>query len=218
MKRFLLFFSLLFSLSFYGQNDMLSVVHHTDKSYVIPNDLNVVYRGLSNELFVDVKNCKSFEVSGMGVTKTSNNIYNLNPGAGLEATLIVDIILKNNNKITEKHIFKIRNVPSQLASINYRKESVVKINKSQLNNAIINVYIPDKNLNLNFDVKGFKIRLQNGKVIEVFGDKINTKTFEQINRNLLRNDKILIYDIQYRSKSNSGIHFCKINEVVIEIL
>ncbi|WP_284651016.1 hypothetical protein [Flavobacterium terrisoli] len=102
---FLVIFSFL-SISFYGQNDTLSVVRHTENDMVTPKDLKVIYRGISNELFIDVPNSKSFKVSGDFITKKDKNIYKLNPGAGFEATIFIDIVLKNNLKKSERHILK----------------------------------------------------------------------------------------------------------------
>lgn len=48
------------SLSFYGQNDTISVVRHSENDLIIPKNAKVVFRGIKNEMLIDVPNCKSF--------------------------------------------------------------------------------------------------------------------------------------------------------------
>lgn len=209
---------LFFSTSFYAQNDTISVVRHSDNDYVIPKDLKVAYRGIKNELIIDVPNCKSFKASGAGLSLISKNLYNLNPGAGTEAIITIDIVLKNNKKRTEKHKFEIKNIKSLVSSIN-SSSTDIKISKKQLENSIIKVEIPDKNLNLGFRVTGFTIFLKKGKIFEIKGNKIDKVTVERLNRHIQKGDKIKISDIKFVfSKDTSCGMFCKVNPLIIEIL
>ena len=99
MKRILLLFSIFYTLSFYGQNDTLSIVRHTENDLITPKDVKVLFRGMTNEMFIDVPNAKSFTVSGRDVIKKGKNIYTLNPGAGNETVIKIDIVLKNKKKL-----------------------------------------------------------------------------------------------------------------------
>lgn len=201
MKRIIIVFSLLSSLSFYGQNDTISVVRHTDNDFVIPKELKLVYRGIPNEIFIDVPKAKSFEVSGNGITKVSNNIYKLIPGAGLETVVSVDIVLKDNKKVSEKHVFKIRNVRTPITCFNFsNKDSIISLQKQQIKNGIVRVISGDKNLNFTFKVTKFKINIPGVKTIEINGDKIDDKTFEQINKYSSRGDLISIFNVSILMK------------------
>jgi len=62
--------------------------------------MNVVYRGIPNPISIAISNCKSFTASGIGLYKQSDGKYVLNPGAGLESIITLDIIL--NNGYTKK--------------------------------------------------------------------------------------------------------------------
>ena len=216
MKNILTLFFLLISLSFYGQSDTISVVKHSDNDLIIPKNLKVVYRGLPNQLIIDVPNCKSFTAIGDGLTLLSKNLYNLNPTYGLEVIITIDIVLKNNKKIIEKHSFKIRNVAGLEASINYFNSENVKLYKNQLNRAKVNVYILDKNIDFKFIVTEFTINLSNGKKFIVKGNNISNKTFSEISKLISRNDKIFINGIKFFSSGND-ILFCKINPINITI-
>ena len=215
MRIFLVIVFSFFSISFYAQNDTISVLRHTDKSLVIPKDLKVVFRGLLNELFIEVPNAKSFEVSGNGIIKKDKNIYNLNPGAGSEAIVNIYIVLKNNKKIIEKHVFKIRNILNLVSTIN-KRAGVVKFNKIQLKSAIIDVNSSDKNLDLGIVVTGFTLKIPGMKAIEVLGNKIDTNLYNKISNKISKSDQITISDIRFTTKTSA--HFCGISPIVVEIL
>ena len=68
-KLFILFFFT--TLSFYGQNDTISVIKHTDKDIIVDKDSKIVYRGIPNSLSIEVPNCKSFKASGEGLSLMS---------------------------------------------------------------------------------------------------------------------------------------------------
>jgi len=212
MKSKLLVLFVLFSASFYGQSAMLSSIKHTESDFVIPKDLKVVYRGIENELVIEVPNSKSFEVSGNGIQKRDKNLYTLNPGAGLETTITIDIVLKNNKRIKENHVFKIRNIPNAVSSINHKK-GLVKFSKNQLKNAVVNVTIPDRNIDFGIVVTGFTVRLPGGKIIEVSGNKINSSISDT---NLSRYDELTIYDIRFTKKIRGLL--CSIPPIIVEIL
>lgn len=215
MKRLVLFFMLLFSISFYGQNDTISVVRHTDNDLVIPKNARVVFRGLLNELFIDVPNSKSFEVSGNGITKIDKNTYNLNPGSGTETVVNIDIVLNNNEKVNEKYIFKMRSVPNAISTIN-NQQGLVKLNKTLLENSVINVSIPDKNVDLGIVITSFYLKIPRENEIEIIGNKIDSKTYNIISKKLSKHDKITIFDIRFTKKIRGNL--CGIPPIVIEIL
>lgn len=60
MQKKIGLFLLFISLSFYGQNDTISVVRHSENDLIIPKNAKVVFRGIKNEMLIDVPNCKSF--------------------------------------------------------------------------------------------------------------------------------------------------------------
>lgn len=207
MKKVITFFLLLITLSFYGQSDTISVVKHSDNDLIIPKNLKVVYRGLPNQLIIEVPNCKSFSASGNGLTLVSKNLYSLNPGAGLEVIVSIDIVFKNNKKITEKHSFKIKNVITPDYYLNFNKcDTIVRLRKKQLENAEVKVVLSDKNLNIKFQVTKFQLKIPGRETIQVYGNKIDIKTFNEINKYASKGDLILIYDVS--SKREPPISGC----------
>lgn len=116
MKKFLLIFCLLFCQFLLAQND--TVLVSKPKIGVISVDkLNVVYRGIQNPISIAVPNAKSFKVSGLGV-KEENGKYYISPGQGNEVIITLEIILENDSKVVEEHVFRIKNLKKHIARIN----------------------------------------------------------------------------------------------------
>lgn len=208
---------LFFALSFYGQNDTISVIKHTDKDIIVDKDSKIVYRGIPNSLSIEVPNCKSFKASGEGLSLMSKNIYNLNAGSGLETIITVDIVLKNNKKKTEKHLFKINSLGNLVATLNYNDESYIRLQKNKIEQSVLRVKFEDKNLQQDFiTIRKFKIKIADRKEIEVLGNRIDSDAFQLINKYSRINDEITIYDIV--TEIHCGISGIKLKPIVIKIL
>lgn len=194
------FILLLFTLSFYAQNDTISVVKHTDNDLIFPKNKKVLFRGVPNEIFINVPNCKSFKAFADGLKLIKNNVYNFTPSAGSETTLTIEIVLKNNKKKIEKHIFEIRNIKTPITYFNYiRGDTIVRAQKNHFKNAIIRIITADKNFNLNFKVTQFYLKIPRQNTIVVNGDKIDDNTFQLINKYASKHDEISISNIKVRT-------------------
>ena len=191
---------------------------HTDKDIVVNKESKIVYRGMPNDLYINVPNCKSFTVTAEGLKKITNTNYILSPKAGKEVIISIDIVLKNGKKITEKHLFAIQNISSFVTSINGRN-GLVRMQKTQLKDAIIKVSFEDKNLSFSNKITGFILRIPNMPAIEVIGNKIDKYTYEKILKNTSHGDVITISDIKFivlEESMKGGLCF-KRNPIVVEI-
>lgn len=215
MKRKIVLLFLLFSLSFYGQNDTISVVRHTDKDIVIPKETKLVYRGFINQIFIDVPNSKYFEVEGIGVSKIDKNIYNINPSSGKELIISIKGVLKNEKKFYEKHLFEIRNLTNVEAKINNLDGFQVKMQKHNLLNAVIKLGFPDKNLDIKCVIKSFELRIPGFNSMHIDGSTIKVIDYKKIISRTKIGDEIVISDIRFTTNINAYI--CKINPIIIQI-
>ncbi|HCQ14413.1 GldM family protein [Flavobacterium sp.] len=215
MKKVISVFFLFISMSFYGQNDTISVVYHTDNDFVIPKTTKIVYRGFLNEVFIDVPNSKSFEVEGIGVSQKEKNIYSINPSSGKELIIYIKGILMNGKKFSEKHIFEIRNVTSLEAKINNLDGFKVRMQKKNLLNAIIKCGFPDKNIGLKCAIKNFELRIPGYSSIHIDGNKIKEEYYKKIVSKIKIGDEIVLCDINFSVNVNANV--CKINNIIIEI-
>lgn len=210
-------------MSFYGQGDTLAIVRHTDNDLIIPKDVKVLFKGIINELFIDVPNCKSFEVSGDKIKKISKNVYRMVPDWGLkvgsDVILTINIILKNNKKITENHIFKIRSIGSVTSRLNKNQSAILSLQINNLKNAILDVKYEDKYIENTFQVTRFSVKIPGIPPIVVNGDKIDDKTFEQLKRKASKFDELCIFDIKVRVISPKINPMCiRPTPIVIKIL
>ena len=159
MIKFQFILCLFFYQFLLAQNDTASV--SKPKLGVISVDkLNVVYRGIQNPISIAVPNAKSFTVSGLGV-KEENGKYFIVPGQGNEVIVTLEIILEDDSKVVEEHVFRIKNIPSPLGKINNRncKDCIVLMKLSELENAEITVYLEDFIFDFKPQVSSFSIML-----------------------------------------------------------
>ena len=212
------FILLLFTLSFYAQNDTISIIKHTDKDIVVNKESKIVYRGMPNDLYINVPNCKSFTATADGLKKITNTNYILSPKAGNEVIISIDIVLKSGKKITEKHLLVIKNISSFITSINGRN-GFVRMQKTQLKDAIIKVSFEDKNLSFSNKITGFILRIPNMPAIEVIGNKIDKYTYDKFLKNTSHGDVITISDIKFivLEESMKGGMCFKRSPIAIEI-
>ncbi|MCZ8168387.1 MAG: GldM family protein [Flavobacterium sp.] len=217
MPRILNSFFLFISFFSFAQKDTLSVIKHISE-WIVNQDCRVVYRGLSNKFSIEVPNSLSFSFSGLGLKSTSKNTFEINPGAGTELNVSVQIVLKNKTKKVEVFVYKIKNIPLQLTSLNFNKDPILRMSKNNLKDAVVRVFFEDKNLDFKFNVLEFTLRIPGQKAIVVQGNTITKAVFEQINRYARKGDDLLITDLRVRLGISLNGFFCKFTPVLITIL
>lgn len=217
MKTTTIILFLLLTFSFYGQNDTISVVRHTENDFVIPKEAKIVYRGVKNEIYIDVPSSESFEVVGIDIINISKNIYNIKPGSGKELIVNIKGILKSGKEFSENKIFEIRNFTGLEAKINDLNldDFRVKMQKKSLLNAEIKGSFPDKNIGLMCIIKSFALKIPRFKSILVNGSKIDKFYYKKISNKIKVGDEIVISNIKFTVNSNSLI--CRIKPILIEI-
>jgi hypothetical protein len=222
MRIFLIVVISFFSFSFYGQNDTLAVIKHTDRDIVFPKDLKVVYRGVYNFLHIEVPNCKSFEASAPGLKFESKNQYFFIAQSGPQVIIKVVIILKSNKQVVENHIFKIKNTSGFISTINYKgmdENSIVRMQKQQFKDAKVRVRFTDKNLVFSNEVVAFALKIPGQPSIHVDGSRIDNNTYERILKNAVIGDQITISEIKMKVTEESlrGASCFLTSPIVIEI-
>lgn len=218
MPRILNSLFLFVSFFSFAQKDTLSIIKHTSE-WIVNQDSRIVYRGMPNNFSIEVPNSLSFTVSGKEVKSTSKNTFEVNPGAGSELNVSIQIVLKNKSRKEEVFVFKIKNIPVPLTSLNYNKDSFLRMGKNNLKEAVVRIFFEDKNLDFKFNVLEFTLRIPGQKAIVVQGNTITKAAFEQINRYARKGDQLTICDIKTRvGIHNNRISICKISPVLITIL
>ena len=200
-------FFLLFSISFYAQNDSIAKPN-PQLSVVALDKMNVVYRGVSNPISIAVNDAKSFTVKGDTVF-VSNGKYILYPRSNTESKVIVEIEKFDGSKVTEEHVFKVMGLPKGLGTINGENcdHCIIEMSKEELLNAEISATIPGFFYENKVFVAGFDVSFldnDSSKTIRVEGNKFN----KEINDKIL-NKPIGSYIIVHSIKAS---YSCDCNE------
>jgi len=218
MKSLINAIFLFFSLSFYCQNDTISVVKTSNISEVFIESNQTIYRGIKNRIFINVPNPQTLIASSQGLFIEDNKYY-ISPGAGNEQKIFLRFKLNDGTFVNEEHILKIKSIPIALGLINgYNcSKCLVEMKKSELKDAIVSLKFEDVSKDFNFKVNGFSILFSNQKVkwLDIKGDRINEEAFEKINK-LEVGSKFYIMSIKY-SYSWDGL-ICKTTPIKIIII
>jgi hypothetical protein len=217
MKKFLLIFYLFFCQILLAQND--TVIVSKPKIGVISVDkLNVVYRGIQNPISIAIPNAKSFTVSGLGVKEENGKFY-IAPGQGNEVIVTLEIILEDDSKLVEQHVFRIKNLKKHIARINNKncQNCIVLMKKEELKEAEISYYLEDFLYDfLNLKVTSFDLFISNKKKFHIQGNKITDEVYNELIK-LKKGKEILIYNIEFKLFSERKILIHPIGTIQVQI-
>ncbi len=110
----------------------------------------------------------------------------------------LEIVLEDDSKVIEEHVFRIKNIGNPLGRINNRncKECIVIMQILELQNAEILVYFEDLLTGIKLNVSSFSIELSNKTNLEISGNKINEETYKQL-ISQKNNSEFKIHNINY---------------------
>ena len=212
MKKLCFILLFIFCNSLIAQQDSL----YAKKLGIVSADkMNVVYRGVNNPISIMVSNAKSFKATGLGLTY-ENEKYYLSPGQGLEAKIILEIILEDDSVVIEEYVFRIKNINKLIARINNRncENCIVNMELSEIKEAIISIYVENYLFDFDFKVSSFIIMLPNNKTINVKGNSINEEVFNEIKK-LKKNSEFQIFKVNY-TEGLSGF-FPSAGSIIVKI-
>ena len=183
MRKYLIL--LLFPVLFFSQD----TISKPQYSVISLDKVKVVYRGIDNPISIAVSNSKSYTISGDGVVLKEGK-YILKAGSGAATKIFVEIILLDDSKITEEHVFQIKNLPSLLTTINnqFSTQGYLEFSLDKLKQAEVSVKLVD------FLFRYFP-------VVSEFTLKINEKDY--INEGRIITDEV--YNFIKKSKKNDII-------------
>lgn len=102
----------------------ISSPQNSNTEAIIENEkLNIVYRGIKNNIKIFVPNSDSINVSGIGVYKEAENKYYIIPTLGTSLEIKITNFLKGKETI-EKKEFRILNIEKPYASIGKKIENI----------------------------------------------------------------------------------------------
>ncbi len=194
------------------------VVPKPNSANISADKMNVVYRGLDNPMTISFAGISADKVnaSAPGLTKSSKpGTYNMNPGQGTEVTISVSGELPDKTKVSDKKVFRIKNIPGPVGAIGGETGNT-KGAKSRLQVSQISAVLPDFLYDLKFQVTQFTFKVPGQAAIIVNGDRVNGQCAAALAR-AGRGDQITIYDIKTKIIGASRILPPKCAPVIFEI-
>jgi gliding motility-associated protein GldM len=173
------------------------VVPKPNSANISADKMNVVYRGLPNPMTISFAGISDDKVkaSAAGLTKSAKpGQYNLNPGSGNEVTVSVTALLPDGKPVSDKKVFRIKNIPGPKGAIGGEME-VVKGAKSRLEVSQISAKLPDFLYDLTFQVTQFTFKVTGTAAVIVNGDRVNAQCKAALAR-AGRGDQVVISDIK----------------------
>ncbi|MSP85501.1 MAG: gliding motility protein GldM [Flavobacteriaceae bacterium] len=173
------------------------VVPKPNSANISADKMNVVYRGLPNPMTISFAGISDDKVkaSATGLTKGAKpGQYNLNPGSGNEVTVGVTALLPDGKPVSDKKVFRIKNIPGPIGAIG-GEMGVVKGAKSRLEVSQITAKLPDFLYDLTFQVTQFTFKVTGTAAVIVIGDRVNAQCKTALAR-AGRGDQVTISDIK----------------------
>lgn len=210
MKKLLFF--ILFSVSFYAQNDSITVAK-PNISLIGLNKLNVVYKGIPNPISISLKEAKPYKVKGEYVFQNTDGTYAIHPKKGKDTKVVVEIETSDSTKVIEEHLFRVKDLPYAALLVNQKGcingDCVIEMPNKELLNAEISVKLIDYLLDYNITVTGFRINLTSNSgdfldSFEVKGNKIPQDVYDSIIANT-KASLIIIHKFTFASDLNLSI-------------
>ncbi|WP_282031145.1 GldM family protein [Winogradskyella eximia] len=186
-------------------------------------NMNVVYRGVSNPIYISKQNVLSFEASAPGLKKIDSfGNYVLSPRTGKTVDIKIKSKLKNGDSLIENKILKIKDIGRIIGLINgnsCNSKCQLLLTVEELKNSIVGLGGDNFVFNLDLSVKGFKLKLPDSDVIEVVGNNIPIKMNNQIEQ-LKPNDIVYIFDIKLKINNSNfySLRICKTPLIQIRII
>ncbi|MCF6128289.1 gliding motility protein GldM [Flavobacterium sp. AS60] len=182
------------------------VVPKPNSANISADKMNVVYRGLPNPMTISFAGITDNKVSASapGMTKGAKpGQYNLSPGSGTEVTVSVTGELPDKSKVSDKKVFRIKNIPAPAGAIG-GVTGVQKGAKSRLEVSNITAELQDFVYDLKYEVTRFSFKVPGQAAVIVNGSKVDGKCKAALAR-ASKGDQISIFDIKTKIVGASGI-------------
>jgi gliding motility-associated protein GldM len=201
MKQYYCILFLLFSFSFYAQNDTIPVVKKTNLSVVSADKMNVVYRGVPNPISISVPGIASNKVnaSAPGMSKVGDGKFMLKPQAGSEVKINVNATMPDGKAMTSSQVFRIKGLPAPTGKVGGSEKN--KGPKSNLEVCSVTAVMEDFDFPVTVNVTQFNVKVPGQPTIVVSGNRMDSRARSAIAK-AQKGDVVVISEIK---ASFSGI-------------
>lgn len=175
------------------------------KTVVELNKMNVVYRGVNNPMTISMPNAVKIEASALGLKKIDDfGNYELSPGSGLKVDVLIKGIMKNGDTIEDIKTFRIKDINKPVGMFNrigHGNDFPIEFTKESLINGKVGIRVEDYLFDLDYNLKGFKIKNNKNTPISVDGNILNEEAKDLVRKSKI-NDSIYIFDIRLDNPAN----------------
>lgn len=180
------------------------VVPRPNSATISADKMNVVYRGVANPMTISFAGVpdNAVNASAVGLAKTGNGKYMMNPGAGREVVINVTAKMSDGKTANDKKVFRIKNIPGPTGALRGRETGTVKGPKSNLEVQTVNAILEDFDFDVNLAVVGFNIKVPGQPTIVVSGNKLDARAKSAVQK-AGRGDLVVISEIKTKLVGSS---------------
>ena len=180
--------------------------------------MNVVYRGVKNPMTISFAGVSDNNISvnapGLSKIGTSKYIMDVTTVQGREVTINVSGTLPDGDRVSDKAVFRIKDLPKPTGTIR-GEDGSVKMQSNALEISTIGAKFDDFDFELPLRVTGFKFKVSGQPTIVVNGNKLDSRA-KQVLSKAKRGSDVQIFDIEAKASGVSVI-LKKVSPVFIEL-
>jgi gliding motility-associated protein GldM len=182
------------------------VVPKPNSATISADKMNVVYRGVDNPITVSFAGISGDKVRatapGLSPLGGKPGKYVMRPQGGREVAINVTGTLPDGQNVTDKQVFRIKNIPGPTGALRGRETGTIKGPKSNLEVQTVNSILEDFDFDVNLSVTGFNIKVPGQPTVVVSGNKLDGRARAAVAR-AQRGDVIIISEIKTKLVGSS---------------
>lgn len=191
------------------------VVPRPKTATISADKMNVVYRGVTNPMTISFAGVPDNKVSasGSGLSRASGTgKYNMVPTSGREVTINVTATLDDGQKVSDKAVFRIKDIPKPVG-VMAGQDGSFKLPRNNVEIGRVDAQLQDFDFDLPLTVTGFKIKVPGQPSVTVSGNRMSGAAKNAL-RKAKRGDDIQIFDIM---STSSGPKIKPASPMIIEL-
>jgi gliding motility-associated protein GldM len=181
------------------------VVPKPNSATISADKMNVVYRGVDNPITVSFAGISGDKVKAAApglVSAGKPGKYIMRPQAGREVAINVTGTLPDGQNVSDKQVFRIKNIPGPTGALRGKETGTIKGPKSNLEVQTVNAVLEDFDFDVNLSVTGFNIKVPGQPTVVVSGNKLDGRARAAVAR-AQRGDVIIISEIKTKLVGSS---------------
>nr|WP_321231652.1 gliding motility protein GldM [uncultured Psychroserpens sp.] len=175
------------------------VVPRPNSATISADKMNVVYRGVTNPMTISFAGVPDNKVqaNGAGLTRGSGmGKYNMVPTSGREVTINVTATLDDGSKVSDKAIFRIKDIPKPTGKIVGQSDGKLPRNNVEIGK--VSAELEDFDFDLPLTVTSFKFKVPGQPSVVCSGNRLNGAAKSAL-RKAKRGATVQVFDIKSRS-------------------